>query len=81
VRAGWTAGGGLEWMFATNWSAKIEYLYANLGTTTIQTGAIAAFGPWAGVQASLVKAPFNSNVVKAGINYHFNWAPTPLSFN
>ena len=25
IRSGWTAGGGLEWMFAPNWSAKVEY--------------------------------------------------------
>ena len=24
---GWTVGGGAEWMFAPQWSAKIEYLY------------------------------------------------------
>jgi outer membrane immunogenic protein len=26
---GWTAGGGLEYAFAQNWTAKIEYLYIN----------------------------------------------------
>lgn len=25
--SGWTVGGGLEWAFANNWSAKAEYLY------------------------------------------------------
>ena len=28
---GWTAGGGLEWMFMPNWSLKAEYLYYDLG--------------------------------------------------
>jgi outer membrane immunogenic protein len=28
---GWTAGGGVEWMLAQHWTAKIEYLYADLG--------------------------------------------------
>ncbi len=32
TRVGWTAGAGLEWMFWPNWSAKIEYLYYDLGT-------------------------------------------------
>src|SRR5262245_60955282 len=27
VRTGWAAGGGLEWMFAGNWTLKAEYLY------------------------------------------------------
>jgi outer membrane immunogenic protein len=32
-QAGWTAGAGLEWAFADNWTAKIEYLYVNIGGT------------------------------------------------
>ena len=30
-RVGYTVGGGLEWMFAPNWSVKAEYLYVDLG--------------------------------------------------
>ena len=30
-RAGWTAGVGAEWMFAKQWSAKVEYLYMDYG--------------------------------------------------
>jgi outer membrane immunogenic protein len=36
-RAGWTAGGGVEWMFAPRWSAKLEYLYYDLGHVTLNT--------------------------------------------
>jgi outer membrane immunogenic protein len=25
TQVGWTAGGGAEWMFLPNWSAKVEY--------------------------------------------------------
>jgi outer membrane immunogenic protein len=32
TKAGWTAGAGAEWMFARNWSAKLEYLYVDLGS-------------------------------------------------
>jgi opacity protein-like surface antigen len=28
---GWVIGSGLEYAFLANWSAKIEYLYADLG--------------------------------------------------
>ena len=31
TKVGWTAGAGAEWMFARNWSAKLEYLYIDLG--------------------------------------------------
>jgi outer membrane immunogenic protein len=29
---GWTAGGGVEWALSPNWSTKVEYLYADLGS-------------------------------------------------
>ena len=35
---GYTVGGGLEYMFAPNWSAKAEYQYYNFGNTTLTTG-------------------------------------------
>ena len=31
TNAGWTAGGGLEFVIAGNWTAKAEYLYVDLG--------------------------------------------------
>src|SRR5262249_56647058 len=34
TKAGWTLGGGLEGRLAGNWTAKIEYLYLDLGTVT-----------------------------------------------
>jgi outer membrane immunogenic protein len=60
-RIGWTVGAGVEWAFLANWSAKIEYLYADLGTASCN---IAACG--AGVDVS-----FKTNIVRAGINYRF----------
>ena len=35
TQAGWTAGVGVEAAFAENWTAKIEYLYVNLGTGSV----------------------------------------------
>ena len=34
TQVGWTAGGGVEWMFMPNWSLKVEYLYYDLGHAT-----------------------------------------------
>jgi outer membrane immunogenic protein len=65
-RAGWTIGGGVEAMFAPNWSAKIEYLYADFGT-----GAATSYTPVGGVNVGASER--NVNVVRGGINYHFNW--------
>jgi len=34
VRTGWTAGAGVEWGITQNWTAKVEYLYVDLGNAT-----------------------------------------------
>ncbi|WP_158658825.1 TonB-dependent siderophore receptor [Methylocystis bryophila] len=63
TRAGWTVGGGAEWMFAQNWSAKLEYLFAD-----ISGGGIS--GGWSGN----TDASFHPqlNILRGGLNYHFN---------
>ena len=63
TRDGYTVGAGLEYMFAPNWSAKIEYQYYNFGSTTFLS------------PVALAGARFNDDehTVKAGLNYRFNW--------
>lgn len=82
ARVGWTAGGGVEWMFLPNWSAKIEYLYYDLGSLNYSVGPTIANllgGPIAFVNTASTSTRFNGNVVRAGLNYHFNWgAPAPV---
>jgi len=34
TKTGWTAGGGVEWMWARNWTVGLEGLYVDLGHTT-----------------------------------------------
>jgi outer membrane immunogenic protein len=71
TRTGWTAGGGVEWMFVPNWSAKLEYLFMDLdsgGTTGSLTGH-----QW----GTHVHPEYN--LIRAGVNCHFNWgAPAPV---
>jgi len=64
-RDGFTVGTGLEYMFAPSWSAKIEYMYYDFGSTTFTAGS----------PAILVGTSFDDveHTVKAGINYRFNW--------
>jgi outer membrane immunogenic protein len=57
---GWTFGGGLEYAFLGNWSAKIEYLYVDLGSFD------------AGPAPFVNNVSFKENVVRAGINYKFS---------
>jgi len=66
TRAGWTAGVGSEWMFAPQWSAKVEYLYMDYGH--INDGFIGA-----GAFTTLaINSHVTDNVVRAGVNYHFH---------
>lgn len=66
TNAGWTAGAGVEWALLGNWSAKLEYLYYDLGKHTI-TGA--------SIPPSIfsVASRFDStgNILRAGLNYKF----------
>ncbi len=61
---GYTVGGGLEYMFAPNWSAKAEYQYYNFGSTTFTTGPADILG---------TRFRNDEHTVKAGINYRFGW--------
>ncbi|MGL5164676.1 MAG: outer membrane protein [Afipia sp.] len=60
-RAGWTAGAGIETAFAPNWTAKIEYLYIDLGKAHY-------FDIVPGVPETV---SFNSNLIRVGVNYKF----------
>jgi outer membrane immunogenic protein len=80
TRVGWTAGGGLEWMFWPNWSAKVEYLYYDLGSVNSSLGPLANYTPALfSLGVSQSRARFDGHIVRAGLNYHFNWgAPAPV---
>ena len=66
---GWTVGGGIEGRIIGNWTAKVEYLFLDLGTvTTIPAPAANA----------TIAAAFNSRVtdsiLRVGVNYKFDAA-------
>lgn len=72
TQTGWTAGGGVEWMFMPNWSAKLEYGYHELSG-----GNNNGFNFGLGVNNVNNRTRFH--VVRAGLNYHFNWgSPAPV---
>jgi outer membrane immunogenic protein len=76
-KIGWTAGGGFEWAFAANWTAKAEFLYIDLGSfdyisprTTFGTGAAPIDGrTW---HTSIDAKEY---VARVGINYLFHLGP------
>src|SRR6202035_2188892 len=62
---GWTAGGGAEWMFAPRWSAKVEYLFVDLGSQT--DSATNAVG-----RAVLTHThSLTEDIARIGVNYRF----------
>ncbi|MDP1601942.1 MAG: outer membrane beta-barrel protein [Legionella sp.] len=77
TRFGWTVGADAEWMFKPNWSAKLEYLYYDLGRVSYAVSptliTIPALAQPIAVVTSQVSTRFNGNIIRAGINYHFNF--------
>jgi outer membrane immunogenic protein len=55
-KAGWTVGGGLEAALTGPWTAKVEYLYVDLGRGASLAGA---------------DTRFNTSLLRAGVNYRF----------
>lgn len=72
TQSGWTAGGGMEWAFADNWTAKIEYLYVNLGNGTVNCATAACLAASSG-PAIPVSVGLTENLVRAGVNSKFNY--------
>ncbi|MGL5114747.1 MAG: outer membrane protein [Beijerinckiaceae bacterium] len=69
TRFGYAVGAGVEYAFTRNWSAKVEYLYYDLGSVNYSSPQVAgAIIP--GVFAT-TKAENRGNIVRAGINYRF----------
>lgn len=80
-RTGWTVGGGAEWMFLKDWSAKAEYLYYDLGNLSYVPSpmvSLRANGAVNFVNWSRVQTRFNGNVARIGINYHFTLDSIPV---
>ncbi len=65
VKAGWTAGAGIEGAFGGGWSAKLEYLYLDLGKTEHTFGTIGL-----GVIATETRRT-TDNIVRVGANYRW----------
>jgi outer membrane immunogenic protein len=65
TRVGWTAGAGLEARIDQRWSAKLEYLYVDLGSGDIFTEPF-IFGTVS------ENVSFRTSIVRGGLNYRFD---------
>jgi outer membrane immunogenic protein len=61
TKAGWTLGGGVEAALTGPWTAKLEYLYVDLGKGSCGLAVC-------GVATDVT---FHTNLVRAGLNYRF----------
>jgi outer membrane immunogenic protein len=70
TRVGWTVGAGIEGVISGNWTAKLEYLYIDLGNVSgsFITPVVAPSG-------NFVTASYNShvtdNILRVGVNYRW----------
>jgi outer membrane immunogenic protein len=61
TKAGWTVGAGVEAAIVGNLTAKVEYLYADLGNISCAAGSCSV----------PTNVNFRTNVVRAGLNVRF----------
>ena len=62
-RVGWTVGAGIEWAFAPDWSARLEYDYYDFGTHVATMNDVAN-GP------GPLSFKTTMQTVKVGVNFH-----------
>ena len=69
TKAGWTAGGGVEWGVARNWTVRAEYLYVHFDAVTangVVTRTAAGYG-----SAISTATDLSAHIARAGLNYRF----------
>src|SRR5882724_4490227 len=69
---GWTVGAGSEWGISPAWSAKLEYLYVDLGTFSYTSECVNCLAN------GITNGPFlrtdvttREHIVRFGLNYRF----------
>jgi outer membrane immunogenic protein len=72
TKTGWTVGAGAEWAFAQAWSLGVEYLYVDLGSSTV---SLAPLGPAGAGQYffNTSTATFNDRSHIARLKLNYRW--------
>ncbi|MGY8666305.1 outer membrane protein [Bradyrhizobium sp. UFLA05-109] len=74
TRVGWTAGAGGEYAVGNGWSLKAEYLYVDLGRSTVTSTNLVGYNPPGTAYPSNVythSSDLKSSIVRIGVNYKF----------
>jgi outer membrane immunogenic protein len=61
---GWTVGGGVEWAYAANWTAKVEYAYFDFGK--LDTTGFSTFA-----EHETQSIAVTAHTIKVGLNYRW----------
>ena len=69
VRGGYVVGAGVEYAFASNWSAKVEYQYINLGTVNLNAVEFTGGAPSGFSLATSERLDYHT--FRFGLNYKF----------
>jgi outer membrane immunogenic protein len=75
---GWAAGAGIEYGIG-RWSLKVEYLHYDLGKLNYTYTDTAVFPP-SPPGSAVSSTRFAGDIVRAGLNYRFDWTPWQLVF-
>jgi outer membrane immunogenic protein len=62
TQTGWTAGAGVEYAFAPNWTAKVEYLFVDLQNASCPVGSCGS---------TTTTVSLNENIIRGGVNFKF----------
>jgi len=68
TRTGWTAGGGVEFLIAPNWSVFAEYNYIDFGAKTL---TLQGYGPITAGATQAILVSHRIDTAMFGVNYRF----------
>jgi outer membrane immunogenic protein len=72
TETGWTAGAGIEFAFAPNWTGKVEYLFVDLSNGSCAADC-AIQNPVGPALIPNVVVKFDESIARVGVNYKFGW--------
>lgn len=70
INVGWTAGVGVEGVISGNWTAKLEYLYIDLGNVS-GTLLSPIVSPTGGFVTKSYNSHITDNILRVGVNYRW----------
>lgn len=71
IKGGWVAGFGAEWMFASNWSARAEWLHIDLGTVSNSLTTFGISGGTPSTETAVWSRKEQYDQIRVGLSYLF----------